>query len=112
MFKTLIATVDERLVAALVPVDRELDLKRLAAAAGARRAALADPADAERATGYVVGGISPLGGRRPLPTFIDATALEHHTVLVSAGRRGLQLAVAPADLVRLTDAIVAVLRRA
>jgi Cys-tRNA(Pro)/Cys-tRNA(Cys) deacylase len=112
MFKTLIASADERLVAALVPVDRELDLKGLAAVAGKRRAVLAEPAAAERATGYVVGGISPLGGRRALPTFIDRSALDHETVLVSAGRRGLQLRLAPADLVRLTRATVAVLSRA
>jgi Cys-tRNA(Pro)/Cys-tRNA(Cys) deacylase len=112
MFKTLIAGADDRLVAALVPVDRELDLKRLAGAAGAHRATLAEPAVAERATGYVVGGISPLGGRRRLPTFIDATALDHPTVLVSAGRRGLQLSLDPNDLVRLADATVVVLARA
>jgi len=111
MFKSLIATADGRLVAALVPVDRELDLKRLAAAAGARRAALADPASAERATGYVVGGISPLGGRRALPTFIDVTAAAHRTVYVSAGRRGLQLELAPDDLVRLTGATVVAIGR-
>ncbi len=112
MFKTLIAQADDRLVAALVPVDRELDLKALAVAAGARRASLADPAAAQRATGSVVGGISPLGGRRRLPTFIDSTALDHATVLVSAGKRGLQLALRPGDLVRLTDATVVVLARA
>jgi len=106
MFKSLIATADSRLIAALVPVDRELDLKRLAAAAGARRAALADPVAAERATGYVVGGISPLGGRRALPTFIDSSADGQRTVYVSAGRRGLQLELAPDDLVRLTGATV------
>ena len=111
MFKSLIATADGRLVTALVPVDRELDLKRLALAVGARKAALADPAAAERATGYVVGGISPLGGRRALPTFIDASAVGHRTVYVSAGRRGLQLAVAPDDLVRLTGAIVVAIAR-
>lgn len=112
MFKTLIAMADDRLVAALVPVDRELDLKRLASAAGAHRAALAEPAAAERATGYVVGGISPLGGRRRLPTFVDATVLDHPTVLVSAGRRGLQLALAPNDLVGLAEATAVVLARA
>jgi Cys-tRNA(Pro)/Cys-tRNA(Cys) deacylase len=112
MFKTLIAQADDRLVAALVPVDRELDLKALAQAVGSRRTALADPAAAERATGYVVGGISPLGGRRPMPTFIDATALDHPTVLVSAGRRGLQLSLAPRDLIRLTEATVVLLARA
>ncbi len=111
MFKTLVAMADDRLVAALVPVDRELDLKRLAGAAGAHRAILADPAAAERATGYVIGGISPLGGRRRLPTIIDATVLAHRTVLVSAGRRGLQLALDPNDLIRLADARVAPIAR-
>ena len=112
MFKTLIAMADDRLVAALVPVDRELDLKRLASGAGTHRAVLAEPVAAERATGYVVGGISPLGGRRCLPTFIDTTVLDHSTVLVSAGRRGLQLSLAPDDLIRLADATVVVLARA
>lgn len=111
MFKTLIATADTRLVAALVPVDRELDLKRLAAATGSRKAALADSVAAERATGYVVGGISPLGGRRALPTLIDASAADHEIVYVSAGRRGLQLALAPGDLVRLTGATVVAIAR-
>ena len=104
MFKTLVASVDERLVLAVVPVDRELDLKRLARRRSGRRATLADPAAAERATGYVVGGISPLGSRRPLPVVVDASAGEHPTVFVSAGRRGLQLELAPADLVRLCSA--------
>lgn len=111
MFKTLIATADVRLVAGLVPVDGELDLKRLAAAVGARKAVLAEPAAAERATGYVVGGISPLGGRRALPTVIDRSVLGHDTVYVSAGRRGLQLVLSPADLVHLTTAIVADIAR-
>jgi Cys-tRNA(Pro)/Cys-tRNA(Cys) deacylase len=94
-----------------VPVDRELDLKRLASAVGARKAALAEPAVAERATGYVVGGISPLGGRRTLPTVIDRSVDGHETVYVSAGRRGLQLVLRPADLVHLTTAIVADIAR-
>jgi Cys-tRNA(Pro)/Cys-tRNA(Cys) deacylase len=111
MFKTLVATGDDRLVLAVVPVDRELDLKRLAAAVGARRAVMADPATAERATGMVVGGISPLGSRRPLPIVVDASALDHETVFVSAGRRGLQLELAPADLVRLGKAHSAPLAR-
>ena len=111
MFKSLIATADGRLVIALVPVDRELDLKRLAVAAGARKAALADPAAAERATGYVVGGISPLGGRRALPTFIDVSADAHRTVYISAGRRGLQLGLAPDDLVHLTAATLVAIAR-
>jgi Cys-tRNA(Pro)/Cys-tRNA(Cys) deacylase len=104
MFKTLVATVDGRLVLAVVPVATELDLKRLADACDGRRAALADPAAAERATGYVVGGISPLGTRRPLQVVVDTSVDEHETVFVSAGRRGLQLELAPADLVRLCSA--------
>jgi len=104
MFKTLVATVDERLVLAVVPVDRELDLKRLATALAGRRAALAEPAAAERATGQVVGGISPLGSRRPLPVVVDVSVSDHRTVFVSAGRRGLQLELAPDDLVRLCSA--------
>ena len=100
-----------RLVLAVVPVDRELDLKRLATAAGGHRAIIAEPAQAERATGYVVGGISPLGARRPLPVVVDVSALDHATVFVSAGRRGLQLELAPVDLVRLCSAISAQIAR-
>jgi Cys-tRNA(Pro)/Cys-tRNA(Cys) deacylase len=111
MFKTLVASVDDRLVMAVVPVDRELDLKRLAAAMGARRAAMADPAAAERATGMVVGGISPLGSRRPIPLVVDSSAMARETVFVSAGRRGLQLELAPADLVRLGNGRSAPLAR-
>lgn len=104
VFKTLIALADDAPVCAIVPVTGELALKRLAAAAGAKRAALAPAADAERLTGYVVGGVSPLGQARALPTFLDARALEQREVHVSAGRRGLQLRLAPADLARLTGA--------
>ncbi len=111
MFKTLVASVDDRLVMAVVPVDRELDLKRLAAAMGARRAAMADPAAAERATGMVVGGISPLGSRRPIPLVVDSSAMARETVFVSAGRRGLQLELAPDDLVRLGNGRSAPLAR-
>lgn len=111
IFKTLVASVDGRLVLAVVPADRDLDLKALADAVGGRRAALADPEAAERATGYVVGGISPLGTRRALPVVLDAAATAHPAVLVSAGRRGLQLELAPADLVSLTGAIVAAIAR-
>jgi Cys-tRNA(Pro)/Cys-tRNA(Cys) deacylase len=107
MFKTLVTSVDDRLVMAVVPVDRELDLKRLAAAVGGRKAAIADPAAAERATGMVVGGISPLGSRRPLPIVADDSMLAHESVYVSAGRRGLQLELAPSDLVRLSKALSA-----
>lgn len=107
VFKTLLADVDGRLVTAVVPVAARLDLKALAAAAGGRRAAMADPARARRSTGYVLGGISPLGQRTALPTVVDVSASGFATVLVSAGRRGLQVELAPADLVRLTSATVA-----
>jgi len=107
MFKTLVATVDDRLVMAVVPTDRELDLKRLVSAIGGRKASLAEPAAAERATGMVIGGISPLGSRRSLPVVADASVLDHETVFVSAGRRGLQLELAPVDLVRLSKALTA-----
>jgi Cys-tRNA(Pro)/Cys-tRNA(Cys) deacylase len=111
VFKTLVARVDDRLVLAVVPADRELDLKRLAEAVGGRRAAMADPAAAERATGYVIGGISPLGSRRTLPVVLDAASSGQRTVFVSAGRRGLQLEMAPADLAALTGAVVASIAR-
>jgi Cys-tRNA(Pro)/Cys-tRNA(Cys) deacylase len=104
VFKTLVADVDGRLALAVVPVTGELDLKRFAAALGGRAATLADPATAERATGYVVGGISPIGGRRSLPVVLDASVDEHATVLVSAGRRGLQVELSPADLARHVNA--------
>jgi Cys-tRNA(Pro)/Cys-tRNA(Cys) deacylase len=107
VFKTLVASVDGALVAAIVPVAGELDLKALAAVMGARRAALAAPEEAERATGYVVGGISPLGTRRRLPAVLDASAETLATIHVSGGRRGLQLEVSPADLARLTGATLA-----
>jgi len=109
VFKTLLADADGRLVVAVVPVSGRLDLKALARAVVARRATMADPAAAERATGYVVGGISPLGQRRRHPTVVDASALAHDTVLVSAGRRGLDVELAPADLVSLTSATTAVI---
>ena len=111
VLKTLVASVDDRLVLAVVPVDRELDLKRLADAVGARRAVMAEPSEAERATGFVVGGISPLGSRRALPVVIDASAMDHETVFISAGRRGLQVELAPPDLVRLSSAHSAAISR-
>lgn len=107
VFKTLVTEVDGALTVAVVPVTGELDLKALAAAAGGKRAALADRAVAERVTGYVRGGISPLGQRKRLPTVIDQTALAAERVYVSAGKRGLQVQLAPSDLVRLTQATVA-----
>ena len=109
--KTLVAAVDGQLSVAVVPVSSELDLKALAAALGGRRAEMADPAAAERATGYVRGGISPIGQRRRLPTVVDAAALAWPTIFVSAGRRGLQVELAPSDLVRLTAATVAEIAR-
>jgi Cys-tRNA(Pro)/Cys-tRNA(Cys) deacylase len=102
VFKTLLADLDGRLHVAIVPVERQLDLKKL----GGKRSAMADPKRVERSTGYVLGGVSPLGQRRRLPTTVETSALEHETVFVSAGRRGLELELDPHDLVRLTDARV------
>ncbi len=107
VFKTLLADVDGRLVVGIVPVTGKLDLKRLAAAVGGKRAAIADPAVAERRTGYVVGGISPIGQKTTHPTVIDETAELWDTVYVSGGRRGLDLELTPADLVRATNATLA-----
>jgi Cys-tRNA(Pro)/Cys-tRNA(Cys) deacylase len=107
IFKTLIAGADGRLVCGVVPVAGRLDLKALAAAVGSKRAAMADPTTAARATGYVVGGISPLGQKSRLRVVVDASAAEFETVFVSAGRRGLQVELAPHDLVRLAGATLA-----
>ncbi|MFY1673239.1 Cys-tRNA(Pro) deacylase [Plantactinospora sp. WMMB334] len=107
VFKSLIASVDGVLTVAVVPVTGELDLKTLATAVGGKRATLADRTLAERTTGYVRGGISPLGQRKALRTVVDASAERFPTVYVSAGRRGLQLELAPADLIRLTGAVTA-----
>lgn len=109
VFKTLVAVVDDGFAVAILPVDRRLSLKALARAAGGKKAAMADPADAERLTGYVTGGISPFGQRRQQPTFLDRSAAEYATVFVSAGRRGLQAEVAPADLMAMTGAVVSTL---
>jgi Cys-tRNA(Pro)/Cys-tRNA(Cys) deacylase len=111
VLKTLFASVDGRLVVGIVPVAGQLDLKALAAAVGGKKATMADPADAERATGYVVGGISPVGQRRSHPTVLDESATAYDTVYVSGGRRGLDLGLAPADLVRVTGATVAAIAR-
>ena len=107
VFKTLIAEVDGRLVAAVVPVGGQLDLKALAAAVGGKRAAVAELAAAERATGYVAGGISPVGQRKRLPVVLDASAMSYPAVFCSGGRRGLEIELAPADLVRAANATVA-----
>jgi Cys-tRNA(Pro)/Cys-tRNA(Cys) deacylase len=111
VFKTLVAEVDGSLTVAVVPVSANLDLKALAAAAGGKRAAMADPAAAERTTGYVRGGISPLGQRRALPTVVDASALDFGTVFVSAGKRGLEVELAPGVLTQLTAARTAPIAR-
>ena len=112
VFKTLVADVDGALTVAVVPVAGQLDLKALAAAAGGKRAAMADPALAERTTGYVRGGISPLGQRKRLPTVLDESATGHDTICVSAGRRGLEVELAPTDLAHLTKAVLAPIARA
>ncbi len=111
VFKTLVAAVDRRLTVAVVPVDGQLDLKALASACGAKRAELAEPSAAERSSGYVLGGISPIGQRKVLPTVVDDSALGFATVYVSGGRRGFDVELAPADLVAVTDATVAPIRR-
>ena len=110
VFKTLIAAVDGTLVAGVVPVEGQLDLKALAAAVGGKRAAMAEVAAAERATGYVAGGISPVGQRKRLPVVLDASAMSFSTVFCSGGRRGLEIELAPADLVRAANATVASIR--
>ncbi|QIK83923.1 Cys-tRNA(Pro) deacylase [Sanguibacter sp. HDW7] len=111
VFKTLLAVADGTLVVGVVPVDGRLDLKALARAVGAKKADMADPAAAERATGYVVGGISPLGQKQRLRAVVDASALDHATIYVSAGRRGLDVGLAPTDLVTLMGATTAALSR-
>ncbi|MEV8342346.1 Cys-tRNA(Pro) deacylase [Streptomyces niveus] len=112
VFKTLVADVDGELTVAVVPVSGSLDLKALAAAVGGKRATMADPAAAERTTGYVRGGISPLGQRKRLRTVVDSSAESHPTVCVSAGRRGLEVELSPSDLTSLTSATLAPIARA
>jgi Cys-tRNA(Pro)/Cys-tRNA(Cys) deacylase len=111
VLKTLMVSVDGRLCVAVVPVSGQLDLKSLAAAVGGKKAAMAKPEEAERATGYVVGGISPIGQRRAHPTVVDASAFGFTTVFVSGGRRGLDLELSPADLAQLTNAVRASIGR-
>jgi Cys-tRNA(Pro)/Cys-tRNA(Cys) deacylase len=106
LFKTLVANADGKLAVFVVPADRQLDLR-----AAGKRVTLAGKAEAERATGYVVGGISPLGQRKQLPATVDASVYDWETVLVSAGRRGLQIELAPGDLVALTAARIAAIAR-
>jgi len=111
VFKTLIADVDGQLTVAVVPVSGSLDLKALAAAVGGKKAAMADPVQAEKATGYVTGGIAPLGLRRRLPVVIDESALGFPTVFCSAGQRGMEIELAPADLVAAAGASTAPIGR-
>ncbi|MGJ9412034.1 Cys-tRNA(Pro) deacylase [Aeromicrobium sp. CF4.19] len=111
VLKTLVVDVAGELCVAVLPVSRQLDLKAAAVALGAKKAVLAEPGRAQRSTGYVLGAISPVGQRTPLRTTIDASATAHETVLVSAGRRGLEAELTPADLVRVTGAVVAALTR-
>ena len=111
VFKTLLASLDGRLVVGIVPVSGQRDRKALARALGGSKAVMADVAAAERATGYVAGGISPIGQKRAHPTVLDASALEHDTILVSGGRRGFDLELAPHDLVAVTGAVTATIGR-
>ncbi len=111
VFKTIVVAVDGRLGVAIVPADAEVDLKAVADALGGRKASIAPPADAERATGYVLGGISPLGTRRSLPTALDQSASDHATIHVSAGRRGLEIELSAADLLSLTKGVSAPIAR-
>ena len=111
VFKTIVVSVDGRLGLVLVPADAEVDLKAVADALGGRRASIAVPAQAEKATGYVLGGISPLGTRRPLPTVVDISAAGFPTIHVSAGRRGLEIELAAADLVALAKGSMAPVAR-
>lgn len=110
ILKTLVIAIPSGLGVAVLPVPSKLALKAAAAALGAPKATMADVAAAERSSGYVAGGISPLGQRRALPTVVDASAMQWDRVLCSAGKRGLEIALAPADLVRLTKAVTADLR--
>lgn len=107
VFKTLVADVDGKLAVGVVPVTSQLDLKGLAAALKGKKAKMAEVAAAERATGYVAGGISPLGQKKRLPIVLDESAEQHETIFCSAGRRGLEVEITPAELVRLTNAVVA-----
>ena len=108
VFKTPVVSLDSReLAVGVIPVSSMLSMKRMAKAAGAKKAAMADRADVERSTGYVLGGVSPLGQKKRLKTIIDSSASQHPTIYVSAGRRGLEIELSPADLVRLVNGVLA-----
>ncbi len=107
VFKTLVVVADDELIVAVVPVSCQLSMKRVAAAVGAKRAVMCEPARAERSSGYIVGGISPIGQRKPLRTVVDESAELFDVVYVSGGRRGLDIGLAPSDLVDVLDAVVA-----
>jgi Cys-tRNA(Pro)/Cys-tRNA(Cys) deacylase len=107
VFKTLVVVADDDLVVAIVPVSCQLSMKRVALAVGAKRVVMCDPARAERSSGYVVGGISPIGMRKRLPTVIDESAELFDTVYVSGGRRGMDIGIGPSDLIAVLDAVVA-----
>lgn len=111
VFKTLVAEADGRLAVAIVPVAASLNLKALAAALGAKRAEMAEMAQAERSTGYVAGGISPLGQKKRLPTVLDDSATGMETICVSAGRRGLEIELSPKDLLAITGGKLAAIAR-
>ena len=111
VFKTLVADVDGKLTVAIVPVEHQLDLKALAAAVGGKKAQMADVKQAERTTGYVAGGISPLGQKKALPTVLDAERPRPPGDPRLGGRRGLEIELAPADLIRLTNAVAATIAR-
>ena len=111
VFKTLMASLDGKLVVGIVPVTGQLDLKALARALGGSKAQMAEVTAAERATGYVAGGISPVGQKRPHPTVLDESATTYDSIYVSGGRRGLDIELSPADLVKITDATTAPIAR-
>ncbi len=111
VFKTLMASLDGKLVVGIVPVTGQLDLKALARALGGSKAQMAEVSAAERATGYVAGGISPVGQKRPHPTVLDESAMTYETVYVSGGRRGLDIELAPADLIEIISATTAPIAR-
>jgi Cys-tRNA(Pro)/Cys-tRNA(Cys) deacylase len=107
VFKTLVVVADDELVVAVVPVSCQLSMKRVASAVGAKKAVMCEPARAERSSGYIVGGISPIGQRRPLRTVVDESAELFDVMYVSGGKRGLDIGLAPSDLVNVLDAVVA-----